>query len=206
MSSAFSNKASSFESPSKMRKIKKVKVQHNDSSHLQISFVTTPFVSRRPMCLVCCAVLSDERMKPIRLKDHFKRLLPNKIGNDFKRLRNKKATYTQSLFAKTNMRREDIPTAPYNISLLIGKTVSRTLFDKILGYQPQKKSLRRLSNKVPHQCFGAVPLSNDTVLRHVEEMSDDVLKQFAEILYVGKHSLQIENRPWMTKYCCCWNM
>ena len=38
----------------------------------------------------------------------------------------------------------------------------------------------------------AVPLSNDTVARRIDEMSSDVLKQFVDILSVTKHSLQID--------------
>ena len=38
----------------------------------------------------------------------------------------------------------------------------------------------------------AVPLSNDTVQRHIDEMSSDVLKQLVQILSISKHSLQID--------------
>ena len=38
----------------------------------------------------------------------------------------------------------------------------------------------------------AVPLSNDTVQRRIDEMSSGVLKQLVEILSVSKHSLQID--------------
>ena len=38
----------------------------------------------------------------------------------------------------------------------------------------------------------AVPLSNDTVQRRIDEMSSVVLKQLVEILSISKHSLQID--------------
>ena len=86
MSSASSDESSSSHPAVKLRKIKKVKVRQYDSNYLKFGFVTAPHDSSRPMCLVCDYILSNEAMKPSRLKDHLKRKHLNKIGSDFKKL------------------------------------------------------------------------------------------------------------------------
>ena len=56
----------------------------------------------------------------------------------------------------------------------------------------------------------AVPLNNDAVQRHIDEMSSDVLKQLVEILSISKHSrpypihtlMQWENFMKKRRYQC----
>ena len=194
MSSASSDESSSSQPPAKLRKIKKVKVRHYDSNYLKFGFVTAPHDSSRPMCLVCGSILSNEAMKPSRLKDHLKRKHPNKIRSDFQKLRNEKAKQLtiRTLFTKTGMRQDKGLIASYNISLLIAKTAKAHTIGEDLLLPAAKEIIETVMEQNASSVLRAVPLSNDTVQRRIDEMSSDVLKQLVEILSVTKHSLQID--------------
>ena len=139
-------------------------------------------------------VFSNEAMKPSRLQDHLNRMHPNKIGSDFKKLRDEKAKQPTigSLFRQTDKQQENGLIASYNISNLIAKTAQPHTIGEDLVLPAAKEIIETVLQQSASSVLRAVPLSNDTVARRIDEMSSDVLKQLVDILSVTKHSLQID--------------
>ena len=125
-------------------------------------------------------------MKPNRLQDHLNGMHPNKIGCDFKKLRNEKAKQTtiRSLIRQTDKRQEYGLIAAYNISKLIAKTARPHSIGEDLVLPAAKEIIETVLQQNASPVLRAVSLSNDTVQRRIVEMSSDVLNQLVEILSV----------------------
>ena len=181
----------------KIQKMKKVKVRQYNCTYLKFGFTTAPRNATRPMCLVCGSIFSNEAMKPSRLEDHLNRMHPNKIGSDFKKLRDEKSNQAsiRSLFRQTDIcdkQQENGLIASYNIFKLIAKTAKAHTIGEDLVLPTAKEIIETVLQQSAFSVLRVVPLSNDSVQRRIDEMSSDVLKQLVDILSETKHSLQID--------------
>ena len=73
-------------------------------TYLKLGFTTAPHDATRPMCFVCNSTFSNEAIKQSRLQDRLNRMHSNKIGSNFKKLRDKEARKTtiRSLVRQTD--------------------------------------------------------------------------------------------------------
>ena len=71
----------------KIQKTKKMKLRQYNCTYLNFSFTTAPHDATRLMWLVCGSFFFNEAMKPSQLQEHLNQMHPNKIGSDFKKLR-----------------------------------------------------------------------------------------------------------------------
>ena len=78
------------------------------------------------------------------------------------------------------------------MSKLIVKTAKPPTIGEDLVLPAVKEIIETILQQNASLILRAVPLSNDTVQRRIDEMSSGVLKQLVEILSVPKHSLQID--------------
>ena len=78
------------------------------------------------------------------------------------------------------------------MSKLIAKTAKPHTIGEDLVLPAAKEIIETVLQQNASSVSCAVPLSNDTVQRRIDEMSSDVLNQLVEILSVSKHSLQID--------------
>ena len=94
-----------------------------------------------PVLCVCGSIFSNGAIKLSQLQDHLNRMHPNKIGSEFKKLRDEKAKQTtiRSLFRQTDKRQEYGLIASYNISKLIAKTAKPHTIGKDLVLPAVKK-------------------------------------------------------------------
>ena len=79
-----------------------------------------------------------------------------------------------------------------HISKLIAKTAKPHTIGEDLVLPAAKEIIETILQQNSSSVLHAVPLSNDTVQQHIDEMIFDVLSQLVEILSVSKHSLQID--------------
>nr|XP_039259582.1 SCAN domain-containing protein 3-like [Styela clava] len=178
----------------KIQKTKSRKLRQYNCTYLKYGFTTAPHDASRPMCIVCGSIFSNEAMKPSRLQDHLHGMHPNKISSDFKKLRDEKAKQTtiRSHFRQPDDRQQCGLIASFNISKLIAKTAKPHTIGEDLVLPAAKEIIETVMKQNSSSVLRAVPLSNNTVQRRIDEMSSDVLKQLVEILSVTKHSLQID--------------
>ena len=166
---------SSSQPPSKMQKIQIAEVRRFSSNYLKLGFVTVPNDSSCPMYLVRDSVLSNETMKPFRLKDHFKRNHPHKLAAIFKSFETKmlsKAPFEHFL-PRLTCSRTMVLLSDVKSLCLFRKRQSHFVLAKILCYQLLKKLLLRLCSKSASSVLCAMPLSNDTVKRRVDNIGFD---------------------------------
>ena len=90
---------------------------------------------------------------------------PNKIGSNFKKLRDEEAKQTtlRSLFRQTDKRQEYGLIASYNIFKLIAKTAKPHTIGKDLVLPAVKEIIETVLQQNASSILRAVPLSNDAV-------------------------------------------
>ncbi|KAJ7319886.1 hypothetical protein JRQ81_019397, partial [Phrynocephalus forsythii] len=131
-----------------------------------------------PMCFLCNRVLNNDALKPSRLEDHLK-CHPDKTDKDltyFKTLKEKlqKRTTLDSMLTSTSKRDYDVLRVSYNISQLIAKSGKPHSTGEQLILPAIEEILKPILHKPTYDIFKRIPLSNNTVERHIDEMSHDV--------------------------------
>ena len=112
------------------------------------------------MCLVRGSIFSNEAMKPGGLQDQLDRMHPNKIGSEFKKLRDEKAKQAtfRSLFTQTNKRQKYGPIASYKISNVIAKTAKPLTVGEALVFPAVKEIIETVLQQNVSSILRAVPL------------------------------------------------
>lgn len=144
--------------------------------YLKLGFIESIINKQNPMCLICNKTLSNEAMKPSRLREHLSTKHPNdkdKPIEYFQELHNKfqnRSTIVAS-FKKQNAANEDGLLASYRISQLIAKSgKSYNIGEKLII-----PSIKEFITTVMHQdipeALKTLPLSDTTVKRRIEAMA-----------------------------------
>ena len=151
------------------------------------------------MCLICGSVFSNEAMKPSRLKDHLNRMHPHKINCDFRKMKNETAKQPKiaSVFQQTDRRLENGLIASYNLSLLIAKSGKAHTIGEDLLLPAAKEVIETVLERNVSSTINAIPLSNDSVKRRIDEMRCDIVHQLVDILKDTQHSLQVDESTLM---------
>ena len=175
----------------------KKKCQQYNVEYLKFGFIPSPSNYQRPMCLICKSVFSNEAMKPSRLQEHLTTKHPYKANSNlsyFQGLREQhsKRTTVVSLFKKTNIICERGQKASYALSLLIAKTGKPHTIGETLIKPAVKEVIKTVLNQDPTEVLSAVPLSNDTVTRRIDEMGQNVEMQLCEELETTHFSIQLD--------------
>ncbi|CAH2088301.1 unnamed protein product [Euphydryas editha] len=140
--------------------------------------------------------LSNESMKRGRLEAHLKAKHSAHINSDlsyFKTLKEKfeKRTTLQSLFTARNLTNDRLSEASYQISLLIAKTGKNyTIGENLI--KPSISAFLKTVLEKDDTDVKALPLSNNTVSRRIDEMSEDIEKQLVEKLKTRNFSVQMD--------------
>jgi len=192
MASSDDEEATTNPTPAKVARNKKIR--QYDVAYLKFGFIASPNDPTRPLCLVCDSTFSNEAMKPSRLKDHLQRKHPTKLGTDFRMMRDQrlKQTTVRSLFSKTDSMLEKGLLSSYNISLMIAKTGHAHTIGETLVLPAVKDVIETVMGQSSAPILKAIPLSNNTVQRRIDEMGQDVESQLVQILRTTDHSLQID--------------
>ena len=148
------------------------------------------------MYLLCEKTFSNGTMKPSRLLDHFKKIHSDKKDNSlayFQSLcdRMQKQKTVTSMFSNSSKQATDGLQVSYIISLLIAQSGKPHTIGETLILPAVDKVLRTVLHKLPEQVTKSIPLSNNTVQRRVDEMSDNMEEQLCLILKTTEFSLQL---------------
>ena len=165
--------------------------------YLKYGFVQAPQSQQQPMCLLCEKTFANETMKPLRLLDHFKKVHPDKKDNSlayFQTLRDRmqKQKTVTGMFSNSSKQATDGLRASYNISLLIAQSGKPHTIGETLILLAVSEVLCTVLHKPPEQVIKSIPLSNNTVQRRVDEMSDNIEEELCIILKTTEFSLQLD--------------
>ena len=129
--------------------------------------------------------------------DHFKKIYPDKKDKGlayFQSLRDKmqKQRTVTSMFSKCSKQSTNGLQASYNISLLIAQSGKPYTIGETLILPTVSEVLRIVLHKPSEQVIKSILLSNNTVQRNVNEMSDNIEEQLCMILETTEFSLQLD--------------
>ncbi|GFX09304.1 zinc finger BED domain-containing protein 5 [Trichonephila clavipes] len=165
--------------------------------YLKFGFIESVSDKRFPMCLLCNRVLSNDAMKPSKLEDHLRRCHPDKSSKDLKyfqilkeKLQNRPPM--DIMFASTLQRDDNGLQASHNISLLIEKSGKSHTIGEELILPAVEEVLKTVIPKSASVIIRRISLSNNTVQRCIDEMSQDVESFWCDYLQTTHFSLQLD--------------
>jgi hypothetical protein len=170
----------------------KKKCRQYNVEYLKYGCIPAPTNQQLPMCLICGRVFSNEAMKPFRITEH-----PDKVNMDlsfFKSLQNKfeKRPTLSNMFCNASQQNTDGLLAAYNISLLIAKSEQPHTIGEGLILPAVSEVLRTVLRNSPHDIIEALPQSNSSVQRRIDEMADDVEDTLCSVLRTTDFALQLD--------------
>ena len=164
--------------------------------YIKFGLVPCPSNIQLPMCLLCKKILTNEAMKPSRLKDHQTRLHPDKADKPIAFFQVLKEYQTQSsiskVFAKNTCQYIKGLIASYKVALLIAKRCSPFNVGKSLVIPAMKEIISAVMERDPAPVLRTVPLNDTTVKRRTDEMDTNIENQLCEILRNISFSLQLD--------------
>ena len=149
--------------------------------YIRFGFVPCPSNIQLPMCLLCKEILTNEAMKPSRLKDHLTRLHPDKADKSiefFQALKEREAQSSiNKAYAKNACPNVKGLIASYKIAFLIAKKGLPFNVGESLVAPAVKEIISTVMEKDPTPVLRAVPLSDTTVTRRINEMGTNIEDQ-----------------------------
>lgn len=175
----------------------KKKCRQYSVEYLKYGFVSAPNNQQQPMCLLCERVFSNEAMKPSRLLEHLKKIHSDKADKNlayFQSLREnlQKRKTIGNMFASTSQQSSDGLRASYNISLLIARSGKPHTIGEELILPAVSEVLRTVVHKSPEQIIKAIPLSDNSVQRRVDEMAENIEDTLCNMLRTTEFGLQLD--------------
>ncbi|KFD50272.1 hypothetical protein M513_08900 [Trichuris suis] len=180
-----------------MTSLAKKKCRRYSVEYLAYGFVPSPRDQLLPMCLLCTCSFSNESMKPCKMKKHLLNAHPDykdKPLEYFLSLKDsfhKRGTLPQ-IIGQCSQQLDKGILASYKISKVIAQTGNA----HNVGESPILPSVSIIMSEVmslnPRDTVQAIPLSNSTVCRRIDEMAYDIEDQLVALLQSKKFSLQID--------------
>lgn len=131
----------------------------------------------KPLCVVCGEVLSNGSMKPSLLTRHLATKHPEYKGKDaafFQRLKRQSASYVKTYFETTKSDSAKATKASYYVSYHIARRGKNHTIGENLISPCMKDAVRCMLGEESAKKMSLIPLSNNTVSRRIQDMSDDV--------------------------------
>lgn len=175
---------------------KKKKVRQYSDEYLKFGFIPAVHEERLPFCLLCQQCFSNEYMKLGRLEAHLKVKHSAHVNSDLKYFENLKKNFEKrptlkSLFTAHTQTTNRTLEASYQISLLIAKAgKNHTIGENLI--KPSISAFLKTVLEKDDKDVKAMPLSNNTVSKRIDEMSNDIEMQLVEKLKTREFSVQLD--------------
>lgn len=157
---------------------KKKSRQYCDS-YLQMGFsVLNKDGEDRPQCVLCCEVLSNECMKPSKLRRHFETKHNESVNKPVEYFQTKKLQLhvSQNIVKDTvcGTKNEKAVRASYEVALLIAKRGQPHTIGEDIILPATKAIVKNLFSEKHTNEVSAISVSNSTVKRRIDEMAESV--------------------------------
>lgn len=176
----------------------KKKFRYYSLDYLKFGFICLPTNETVPMCLLCEKTFGNEYMKPSKMKDHLERLHSDKKHENvefFKYYKEKftcRPTITGFMKQPTEVKTEGGLIAAYKISLNIAKRGKpHTLAEEII-LPAIKDVIENVMKKDSLNVLKSLPLSAQSVKRHIDEMAEEIENIVVSELKNCKFSIQLD--------------
>uniref|UniRef100_A0A5S6Q3M5 DUF4371 domain-containing protein n=1 Tax=Trichuris muris TaxID=70415 RepID=A0A5S6Q3M5_TRIMR len=173
------------------------KCRQYSREYLKLGFICSPRNRLLPMCVICERVLSNESMKPSRLKEHLAKVHPEKRGKDlayFRELRDKilkRRTLPGMMTSETRLERDGLLVS-YRVALMIAKSGKPHTIGEQLLLPVVSEVLRTMLRQPTADIVKKIPLSNDTVQRRIDVMAKEVEGRLCSMLRNTEFSLGLD--------------
>ena len=171
----------------------KIKCRSFLVEYIKFGFVRCLSNIQLPMCLFCKKTLTNEAMKPSRLKDHLSRIHSDKVDKPiafFQALKEGHARSTiRNVFARKGDQNVKRLIASYKVSLLITKKGLPFTVGESLLIPAVKEIISTVMEKDPAPALQAIPLSDTTVKRRI---GANIEEQLCEVLQKTFFSIQLD--------------
>ncbi|XP_056647440.1 SCAN domain-containing protein 3-like [Diorhabda sublineata] len=175
----------------------KKKCRQYNVDYLKFGFIPSLSNKQLPLCLICNKVFSNDAMKPSKLEDHLRRCHPDKLDKDLKYFQTlkenlQKRSTLDKMFTLTSQRNDGGFRASYNISLLIAKSGKPHTIGEQLILPAVEEVIKTVLHKPAFDIIKKIPLSNNSVQRRIDEMSDDIENFLCKYLQTTHFSIQLD--------------
>lgn len=186
---------SSSEPVVKKQKVMSTKRQYHED-YLKLGFTWTGDKDEpNPSCLVCGQKLSNEAMVPSKLKRHLSTKHSHLLDKDlqyFQRLLKSQAQQSTSL-TKTMTISDKCQEASYHVAELIAKKMKPHTIAENLVLPACRQIVKTLFGVEAEKEVLKIPLSDNTISRRIEHMSEDIEAQVIEKLRIVRtFALQVD--------------
>ena len=159
-----------------------------------------------PQCVVCLKTLCNAAMKPGLLKRHLERNHRNKMNADksyFQRLADNVKRQRMHKTGQMQQKSKDVVAASYEIALLVAEQKQPHTIAESLILPGAKILVKRVFGEQAIAKINAVSLSDNTIKRRIEEMSDDIADQILAEIKESKFgfAIQLDESTDITNYC-----
>ena len=174
---------------------KKQRTKKYFESYLDFGFIEAgSIVNPLPKCVLCLTVLSNENMKPSKLKRHLEKTHSSDAGKprEFFQRKMEQLGKQQSNLVKQNKISDSQLEASYRVSLKIARAKKpHTIGENLI--KPAATELARIMlGEDAAKILGSVPLSNNTIQRRIQDMGSDCKDQLIEDLKKSDFALQLD--------------
>ncbi|KFD68217.1 hypothetical protein M514_19699 [Trichuris suis] len=165
-----------------MSSLAKKKCRRYSVEYLAYGFVPSPRDQLLPMCLLCTCSFSNESMKPCKMKKHLLNAHPeykDKPLEYFLSLKDSfhKGEHCLKLIGQCSQQLDKGILASYKISKLIAQTGNAHNVGESLILPSVSIIMSDVMNLNARDTVQAIPLSNSTVCRRIDEMAHDIEDQ-----------------------------
>ena len=168
------------------------KVRKYDDSYIEFGFIENK--DGKPKCVICLQVLSNDAMKPSKLRRHLDTKHPDCAQKSKSFFERKREVYHQQQTTMTGF--TTIPQKAQRASYLTAQRIARSKKPHTIGEElvlPAGVEICEVMiGKEAASTLKCIPLSNDTVRRRIEDMSCDIKSQLVTRLRTCPFSIQLD--------------
>lgn len=156
--------------------LSKKKFRQYSVEYLSFGFVPSPQDKTKPMCLICMDILSNDSMKPSKLKIHLKKKHEEKKNQPieyFKKLRGNLAA-RKTVFQVFNNQVDKMSEgllASYEICKIIAKAGKPHTIGETVILPALSVIISSVMKQNPSEIIKLITLSNSSVSRRIDEMA-----------------------------------
>uniref|UniRef100_A0A1B6ISX9 Uncharacterized protein n=1 Tax=Homalodisca liturata TaxID=320908 RepID=A0A1B6ISX9_9HEMI len=174
---------------------RKPKYRKYDDKYLDFGFSCIEINNEeRPQCVVCMKVLSVESMLPSKLKRHLETVHSNLIGKprEFFIRKKTEAVKQKSSFSKHSKANSDALLASFKVAYHIAKCKKpHTIAEELILPAAVDMAKIMIGEDAGKQLL-KIPLSNNTISRRIDDISEDINKQLINSLRGKEFGIQLD--------------
>ncbi|GFV11239.1 SCAN domain-containing protein 3 [Trichonephila clavipes] len=173
----------------------KIKSRKYSQEYLNFGFTITEVNGEeKPLCVICSKILAADSMKPNKLKRHFETLHGENINKPREFFESKLKSYgkQKTFFKKTLSVNEKALLTSYKVSYKIARCKKPHTIAEELILPAAIEIVETMFGDNFAKELQSIPLSNDTVSRRIDDISEDVEQQLFGKLRDKLFSIQLD--------------